>query len=78
MNKPKLSPKSSAELQTEAALDHFSIMIKNQNIKVGDALYISEMVVKILYKCEELRISRDNHKHKRFLAEQELKEYKLK
>ena len=72
------SPKTSAELQTEAALDHFNIMIKNQNIKVGDALYICDMVTKLLYKCEELRKSRDNHKHKRSLAEQKLNEYELK
>ena len=72
------TPKSSAELQTEAALNHIDIMISKQSVKIKDAQYLSLVVTKLLYKCEELRKSRDNHYQKRLLSEKELKECKLK
>ena len=72
------TPKSSAELQTEAALDHIDKIIAKQPVKIQDVQYLSLVVTKLLYKCEELRKSRDNHRQKRTEAEQKLKEYKLK
>lgn len=70
------SPKSSAEIQTEAALNHIEIMISKQPIRVEDANYMIDTVAKLLDKCKELRISRDNHREKRKSAEQKLKELK--
>lgn len=70
--------KSSAEIQTEAALDHIDKIISKQPVKVEDVQYLSLVVAKLLDKCKELRISRDNHREKRIIAEQKLKEYKLK
>ena len=54
------TPKSNAEIQTEAALQHLTIMISKQMVRVEDAEYMVGMVSKLLYKCEELRKSRDN------------------
>ena len=71
------TPKSNAEIQTEAALEHFQVMISKQSVRIEDAQYISNTVAKLLTKCEELRKSRDNHKEKRAIAEEELKEIKL-
>lgn len=68
--------KSSAEIQTEEALNHIEIMIQKQNVRIQDAQYLSDMVTKLLYVCERLRISRDNHKEKRKMAEEKLKEFK--
>lgn len=68
------SSKSAAEFQTIAALDHIEIMISKQSVKVEDAKYLSDLVSKVLYVCERLRISRDNHKEKRRMAELKLKE----
>lgn len=72
------TPKSSAEIQTEEALNHIDTMISKQNVKIEDAQYLSRMVTKVLYKCEELRKSRDNHRKRRILIEEKLKEIKLK
>jgi len=68
------TPKSNAELQAEAALNHINVMISKQSVKIQDAQCLSEMVAKLLYKAEELRISRDNHRNKRKMAEQKLKD----
>ena len=68
------TPKSNAELQAEQALDHINIMISKQSVKIQDAQYLSEMVSKVLSKCEELRLSRDNHRNKRKMAEKKLKD----
>lgn len=70
MNK---TPKSSAEIQTEEALNHIDVMISNQNVKIEDAIYLSRMVAKLLYKCEELRKSRDNWRTRSETAEAKLK-----
>ncbi len=78
MTNPMNTPKSSAEIQTETALEHFEVMISKQLVKVEDAIYMSNTVSKLLDKCKELRISRDNHGRKRTEAEQKLKELKLK
>lgn len=65
--------KSSAEIQATEALNHINIMIQKQNVKIQDAQYLSEMVAKVLYKCEELRISRQNWRVRAEIAEAKLK-----
>lgn len=68
------SPKSNAEIQIEEAIDHMKVMISKQCVKLPDAEYLVNQAYKVLYKCEELRISRDNHRQKRIIVEQKLKE----
>lgn len=70
MNK---TPKSNAEIQTEEALNHIEIMISKQSVKISDVQYISNTVAKLLYKCEELRKSRDNWRIRAETAESKLK-----
>ena len=53
------SQKSNAETQIEAVINHINIIINNQNVKIQDAKYMRDMVVKLLEKCEELRKGRD-------------------
>lgn len=65
--------KSSAEIQTEAALIHFEIIISKQLVRVEDAQYISNTVAKLLEKCEELRKSRDKWRIRAETAEEKLK-----
>ncbi len=72
------TPKSSAELQIEAAINHMDIMISKQNIKIEDAIYLKDMACKVLAKCEELRKSRDLAILRRNEAQEELKKLKLK
>lgn len=63
------TPKSSAEILTEQALNHFDIIISQQKVKVKHAQYLSLVVSKLLYKCEELRISRDRWRERCEVAE---------
>ena len=65
--------KSNAEIQTKEALNHINIMISKQSVKIQDAQYLSDMVVKILSKCEELRLSRDRWRLRAETAEKKLK-----
>lgn len=67
------TPKSNAELQIEAAINHMKIMISNQNVRIPDAEYLLGMSYKILYKCEELRKSRDKWRDRAEKAELKLK-----
>ncbi len=66
------TPKSTAEIQTEAALTHFEIMISKQSVRIEDAQYISNTVAKLLEKCKELRISRDKWRERAEKAESKL------
>lgn len=67
------TPKSNAEYQIEAAINHMEVMISKQNIKIEDAVYIKNMAIKVLYKCEELRKSRDKWRDRAERAESKLK-----
>jgi len=66
------TPKSNAELQIEAAINHMEVMINKQNVKVEDATYLKDMAIKVLIKCEELRKSRDNWRARAETAEAKL------
>ena len=70
------TPKSNAEIQIEAAINHIEVMINKQNVKIEDAEYLREMACKLLYKCEELRKSRDIAISRRNEAQEELKKLK--
>lgn len=71
-----MTPKSVAEIQIKEAIDHMTIMISKQNVKIPDAEYLLGMSYKVLYKCEELRKSRDLAISRKDEAQQELKELK--
>ncbi len=70
MNK---TPKSNAEIQIEEAINHMEIMVLKQNVRIGDAQYLINTAYKVLHKCEELRISRDNWRNRSETAEGKLK-----
>jgi len=70
------TPKSNAEIQTEEAINHMKIMISKQNVKIQDAEYLVGTCYKVLYKCEELRKSRDLAICRRNEAQEELKKIK--
>lgn len=65
--------KSNAEIQIEEAISHMQIMISKQNVKLPDAEYLVNQAYKVLYKCEELRISRDKWSDRAKTAESKLK-----
>jgi len=67
------SQKSNAEIETEEALTHMNSIIQSQPVKVQDAEYLVETCSKILYKCSELRKSRDNWRDRAEQAEAKLK-----
>ena len=72
------SPKSNAEIQIEEAINHMDIMISQQNVRIPDAEYLRNMSYKVLYKCEELRKSRDRAIERRNEAQDKLKQLKAK
>ena len=53
------TPKSAAEIQIIEAINHMKIMINQQNVRIQDAEYLTNMAIKVLMKCEELKKSRD-------------------
>jgi len=67
------TPKSNAEIQTKEALDHITIMINKQSVRIDDAKYLRDMVGKLLLKTEELRKSRDSWRNRSEQAEAKLK-----
>lgn len=68
------TPKSNAEIQIEEAINHMEVIISKQNVKIPDAIYLKEMACKVLFKCEELRKSRDNWRSRAEMAEEILNE----
>lgn len=70
------TPKSETEIQVEEELTRMEQITLGQKVTVKDANKLITKTYKILHKCEELRISRDNHKEKRRLTEEKLKELK--
>ena len=66
------SHKSNAEIQVEEAINHMNIMISKQNVNIKDAEYLVGTCYKVLYKCEELRKSRDNWRNRAEAAESKL------
>ena len=67
-------PKSQAEIQATDALDHLNIMISKQSVKIQDAQYLAEQVAKVLYKCEELHLSRSKWRLRAEQVELKLKQ----
>jgi len=53
------SPKSAAETEIKEAINHMKLIIDSQNVKIPDAEYLTNIACKVLFKCEELRKSRD-------------------
>lgn len=71
-----MTPKSNAELEIKAAINHMEIMMSNQIIRTKDAIYLINTSYKVLQKCEELRISRDLAITRKNEAQEELKQLK--
>ena len=67
------TPKSNAEIQIEAAINHMEVMMSKQPVRTEDAEYLIGTSYKVLYKCEELRKSRDNWRNRAEKAESKLK-----
>lgn len=67
------SPESNAEIQIKEAIKHMSIMVGKQKVVINDAKYLISTACKLLYKCEELRISRDKWSVRAKKAESKLK-----
>jgi len=53
------SQKSAAETEIKKEINHMKTLIDNQNVKIPDAEHLINIACKILFKCEELRKSRD-------------------
>ena len=58
------SEKSSAEIEMEELLEECKDIVDNNYLTTQDARKLLVKGYKLLYKCEELRISRDNWKNK--------------
>jgi hypothetical protein len=63
------STKSAAEIQVKDAIDHMEVMVSKQKVTIEDANYLISTGYKLLAKCEELRLSRDNWRKRAELAE---------
>jgi len=67
------TPKSNAEIQIEEAINHMEVMMSKRVVRTEDAEYLIGTSYKVLYKCEELRKSRDNWRNRAEQAEAKLK-----
>jgi len=70
------TPKSNAEIQVQEAINHMEVMMSKQPVITEDAEYLIGTSYKVLYKCEELRKSRDLAISRRNEAQEELKQLK--
>ena len=52
--------KSEVEIEIAQMFHEIADRVKKSRMLVGDAFYIQEGMERLLRKCEELRISRDN------------------
>ena len=59
-----MTPKSHAELQIEEEISHMTMLVNCTSVKIADAESLIERAIKIMNKCEELRLSRDNWRTK--------------
>lgn len=69
----KKSEKSDIEYAIEEAINHMGIMIQKSVVKIEDAEYLVEQAFRVLQKCEELRLSRDNWRNRCEEAEEHLR-----
>lgn len=58
------SEKSAAEFLIEEELIKFGELIRKNKVTIKDAEMLAAKGFKILHKCEELRLSRDNWRNK--------------
>jgi len=62
--KMKKTPKSETEIVMEEILKECEDIVDDNYLKTTDARRILDAGYKLLYKCEELRLSRDNWRNK--------------
>jgi hypothetical protein len=60
----KLSEKSAVEIEMEEMIKECSDIVDDSYLTTNDAKKIINLLAKGLYKCERLRVSRDNWKNK--------------